>query len=361
MVSVPGVAPCVLATPTLDPSTTGTTLWFQKFQWRLRVLCFPCISGMLYIMLYIVIYILYIYIVLVCSDWISMFNVKKTTATSTGKWMLSLPAWTSWGLQLSWPAAPDSGRPIKPPRWGLVPMWLWEICNFHRWDSWVGRFRENPLGWTENTASNVSNQTSKVNERRHYVLHCGLTRVGDLCGIALRSCKCFGNWEFFLILILLYDFQHFSNNDSHNTWGVVGVIGDGHLVCIWVNLVWWDTMTMIALMNQSKTFNNKWHQRTHPMKWNNLKTYHEHFMSKKNNAPSLPVNKHVHAVFRRPASLSSWSRQRTSCFFFFDGLERRKSNLSAIFVSKYKHQEHQEPAPSKGCQMVPKGCQFTIP
>ena len=48
----------------------------------------------IYNVIYCYIYILYIYIyiVLVCSDWISMFNVKKTTATSTGKWMLSLPA-----------------------------------------------------------------------------------------------------------------------------------------------------------------------------------------------------------------------------------------------------------------------------
>ena len=33
------------------------------------------------------------------------------------------------------------------------------------------------------------------------MLHCELTRVGDLCGNVLRSCKCFGNWEFSVILI----------------------------------------------------------------------------------------------------------------------------------------------------------------
>ena len=32
------------------------------------------------------------------------------------------------------------------------------------------------------------------------MLHCELTRVGELCEI-LRSCKCIGNWEVFLILI----------------------------------------------------------------------------------------------------------------------------------------------------------------
>lgn len=60
MVSVPGVAPCVLATRTLDPSTTGShgglkRFGFRNFEEKLRVPCFPCIF------LY-VIYKLYIYI-----------------------------------------------------------------------------------------------------------------------------------------------------------------------------------------------------------------------------------------------------------------------------------------------------------
>ena len=48
MVSVQGVAPCVLATRTLDPSTTGShgglkRFGFRNFEEKLRVPCFPCI------------------------------------------------------------------------------------------------------------------------------------------------------------------------------------------------------------------------------------------------------------------------------------------------------------------------------